>query len=522
MVQMLGVFAEFEREMIVERTKLGLAKKASKGEWTGGTPPFGYRYLPERRILVPLPSDARVVTEIFERYVERRSGSVAVSNWLNDSRRLTRRGSRWTPKTVLDVLRNATYTGKLPFNGDLYQAKHEPIIDEQTFERAQKFLELRAESLPSRAANASDYLLTGLLQCVRCGHGFIGTSAHGRGGVYRYYTCFSRQRHGTARCDQERIPADPLEEAIVAEALAALDDGSIFLEAASKADAARTAARSDEVAERRELSAEVASKREATDRYLKAFETGELPPSACAHRLEELHKGIEALEKRRAALEAELAETTTALSKKDLVRLKHEIGAALLGAGPEQVKELLSVVVSEIRVECRSSIQPFFVAPGVRTPAPKRRRTGIEPAHRGSPSAPVLKTGRDTSPLSPPRTRATISLGPRTLQGAPSARPPAAAQALVALDCEQGPLEIEPRRVASEAPVCSHDAMTGDDDRHGVGTDCSPDRPGARRLGPGQLAVARELPEAHRHQPLQNPARERSRQRQVHGDREGL
>jgi hypothetical protein len=31
-----------------------------------------------------------------------------------------------------------------------------------------------------------------------------------------------------------------------------------------------------------------------------------------------------------------------------------------------------------------------------------RRRTGIEPAHRGSPGAPVLKTGRDTSPHSPP------------------------------------------------------------------------------------------------------------------------
>ena len=139
--------------------------------------------------------------------------------------------------------------GKLPFNGDLYQAEHEPIIDEQPFERAQKLLEMRAESLPSRAANASNYLLTGLLQCARCGHGFIGTNAHGRGGVYRYYTCYSRQRHGIARCDQERIPAEPVEEAIVTEALAALDDGSIFLEAAKKADEARTAALSDEEAE---------------------------------------------------------------------------------------------------------------------------------------------------------------------------------------------------------------------------------------------------------------------------------
>ena len=255
-------------------------------EWTGGTPPFGYRYLPERRILVPVPSEARVVREIFERYVECRSGSVTVSSWLNDTRRVTRSRSRWTPKTVLDVLRNATYTGKLPFNGDLYQAEHEPIIDEQPFERAQKLLEMRAESLPSRAANASNYLLTGLLQCARCGHGFIGTNAHGRGGVYRYYTCYSRQRHGIARCDQERIPAEPVEEAIVTEALAALDDGSIFLEAAKKADEARTAALSDEEAERRELGAEVASKREAIDRYLKAFETGKLPPSACGHRLE--------------------------------------------------------------------------------------------------------------------------------------------------------------------------------------------------------------------------------------------
>lgn len=101
--------------------------------------------------------------------------------------------------------------------------------------------------------------------------------------------------------------------------------------------------------------------------------------------MEELHKEIEVFEKRSAALEAELAlaDTTTAFSDKDLVKLKHEIGAALLGAGPEQVKELLSVVVREIRVQGRSSIQPFFVAPGVRTPAPQRRRGGIEPAHRG-------------------------------------------------------------------------------------------------------------------------------------------
>jgi site-specific DNA recombinase len=65
MVQMLGVFGEFEREMIVERTRMGLAKKASKGEWTGGTPPFGYCYDVERRLLVPVDDEAAAVPRIF-------------------------------------------------------------------------------------------------------------------------------------------------------------------------------------------------------------------------------------------------------------------------------------------------------------------------------------------------------------------------------------------------------------------------------------------------------------------------
>src|SRR5206468_1952415 len=64
MVQMLGVFGEFQREMIVERTRMGLTKKASKGEWTGGTPPFGYRYDVERRLLVPVDDEAAVVQRI--------------------------------------------------------------------------------------------------------------------------------------------------------------------------------------------------------------------------------------------------------------------------------------------------------------------------------------------------------------------------------------------------------------------------------------------------------------------------
>jgi len=171
MMQMLGVFAEFEREMIVERTRMGLARKAARGHWTGGTAPIGYRHDPEAQVLVPEPLHAALVQRIFMLYVDRRLGSAAISSLMNDAGQLTSRGRRWTPNRVLDVLRNPTYIGKLPFNGERHQASHEPIIDHELFEQAQLLLEERSGSPRAQAANATDYLLTSLLRCQRCGHG---------------------------------------------------------------------------------------------------------------------------------------------------------------------------------------------------------------------------------------------------------------------------------------------------------------------------------------------------------------
>src|ERR1700737_37857 len=43
MVQMLGVFAEFERATLIDRTIAGMERKAATGKWCGGTRPYGYQ-----------------------------------------------------------------------------------------------------------------------------------------------------------------------------------------------------------------------------------------------------------------------------------------------------------------------------------------------------------------------------------------------------------------------------------------------------------------------------------------------
>ena len=54
----------------------------------------------------------------------------------------------------------------------------------------------RSENVSLRRSNQSEYLLTGLVKCAHCGKRYLGASANGNGGRYRYYVCFSRQRYG--------------------------------------------------------------------------------------------------------------------------------------------------------------------------------------------------------------------------------------------------------------------------------------------------------------------------------------
>src|SRR6266498_2981486 len=83
LVQMLGVFAEFEREMIIDRVINGMERKASKGQWTVGAVPYGYTRNSEHS-LVTLDDEITIVKLIFRLYTRRRLGCRAIAAHLNE------------------------------------------------------------------------------------------------------------------------------------------------------------------------------------------------------------------------------------------------------------------------------------------------------------------------------------------------------------------------------------------------------------------------------------------------------
>jgi site-specific DNA recombinase len=363
MVQMLGVFAEFERATIIDRVIAGMERKAAQGGWCGGHVPLGYRAVKGEGRLEVERSEATLVALIFDRYVRERLGSHAIATALNEAGYRTRAGRPWSYKSVLTVLRNRTYLGEVHFRGEWHASTHPPLVDHAVFEAAQTTLHDRGSDHAKRAVNGSDYLLSGLVVCAACGQRFSGTRATGRNSTYRYYTCGGRQRYGRSTCNADRLPADALDAAVVDQLLAVFADGKLFARAGAR-EAQRSGSRQRRVeAERASLDAELKKIEDSIDRYLQAFEAGTLPEAACAHRIRGLREQSIALGRHRDELDEVFDSPAVPPTPGELSELASRVREAVETGAPAIVKELLRTLIHEIRVESRRAIRPVFRVP---------------------------------------------------------------------------------------------------------------------------------------------------------------
>src|SRR5690606_22212344 len=165
-LNVLMSFAEFEREMISERTRDKIAGSRRRGKWTGGAVPIGYEAQDKR--LVIIEHEAQVVRDIFERYLDRQS-ALEIAQHLNDTHQLTkqritskgrvRAGRGWTKDAVLRILKTPVYAGLMPYGGDVFDGEHEAIIDPATFHRVATYLKKHGAGRTGKP-RSGEYLLT--------------------------------------------------------------------------------------------------------------------------------------------------------------------------------------------------------------------------------------------------------------------------------------------------------------------------------------------------------------------------
>ena len=217
-------FAQFEREIISERTRDKIAATRKKGKWTGGRPILGYDIDPKGSKLVVNELEAIRVRQIFDLYLQHQSLLATARElgargwhskaWVTKAGRT--KGGQPFQKTMLhQLLTNVLYAGQVRHKDQVYHGEHPGIVDQAVFQKVQVQLQQNGRSGGTEVRNKHGALLKGLLHCTYCKSSMVHHYSQKNGRRYQYYVCLSAQKLGWETCVAPSLPAGEIEQFIV-------------------------------------------------------------------------------------------------------------------------------------------------------------------------------------------------------------------------------------------------------------------------------------------------------------------
>ena len=202
MIGVLSVFAQLERETILERTRIGLKKRAEAGLWRGGGKiPFPYHYDRNTGTLIPIPEQVELLHKMISLYISGKSFNVIGKIVGMDESMVETR--------ILSI----TNTGKVPYKDEVYDGQHEAVVSDELYEEI-----LRVNKVRSREKYERHYLLSGKVFCGHCGAKY----RYQKWGKRLIMYCYSQQKSKPRyikdpNCNNKRWDTFEVEDAVLEE-----------------------------------------------------------------------------------------------------------------------------------------------------------------------------------------------------------------------------------------------------------------------------------------------------------------
>jgi site-specific DNA recombinase len=378
LLEMQGVFAEFERAKILERLRRGRLHQARQGGWVPNVAPYGYRRQPAAgntpaRLEIYEP-EAEVVRELFRRLIEEGASTRALVRWLNGPPvHLTAQGhTQWSTSVVGRMVTNSLYMGVAYMNR--YQVV-EPARPRQPYRRQRKSVkQLRPEeewiAVPVPAVITAEefalaqaqlqrnrdraprrnhryrYLVRGLLRCGVCGLAWVG-----KRGVYG---CKGHDPLSVCRetpCASRGVKAEVLDGAVWDSLVALLQDPQALLHAYQRQCQAPSLTGEPWTQAQERVARSLQQLTREEQRLWDAYQVGMLSLEALQARLAVVQQRRTGLEGQQQALqqEARLALQSQAVLA-HLERFSQQVRENLAQATFEEQRRLVELVVDQVVV----------------------------------------------------------------------------------------------------------------------------------------------------------------------------
>jgi len=222
-IKIIGIFAEFERENIAERSRVGFERKAREGySNSSGFVSYGYDRAKGQKIQTINEFEAENVRMIFDMYVNQGMSLAGIAKSLNLRGISTKNNSFWTSAATQAVLSNCNYIGKVRYA--MRESKrnfetdglHEAIISEELYNEAQILMKKNSRCTPTKQPSEKNYFV-GFAYCAKCGarlrpHSSVKKLKSGNVSTNISFVC--RKKH-MKMCDAKGVTAQKIERALM-------------------------------------------------------------------------------------------------------------------------------------------------------------------------------------------------------------------------------------------------------------------------------------------------------------------
>lgn len=271
-VNVHGIIAQFERDMIVENVNLGLAQKRREGKPLSPNVPFGYRYSQDK--LLPVETELKIVRYIYDLYL---SGEIGYEKII---KQLTKKNYFFHDRPFVEtdihrILSNKTYCGIFKGGGvgGEYKGSHVTVVSEEEYATVQK---IRKRKQSAKVSTRKNWLRQ-KLNCPCCGQKLSPKMMRKSKTEYHYYYCANPQ------CKERVVNAEVVEKEVKRAVIQFLIQSQVLEQMVSEVESRQC----EEFTQSRREQLQQERKKE---RLLLQFEEGSIGPEVFSQAFSELRQ----------------------------------------------------------------------------------------------------------------------------------------------------------------------------------------------------------------------------------------